>query len=118
MRKHQNYEKLVAEFVAASEKSAQALVIGDSKVNNKWVKKQVKVFKQIVSIGDIARDELVRLLDAENLDIALSAAVFSLKYSTEKSLTTLKKIAQEPGLLGFRAQQAIQRWEEGSWQIE
>lgn len=92
---------------------------GDWQENNKWAKKQAKAFQQIIAIGDIAREELLTLLEHENLNVVLNAAVFSLKYDTEKSLTALEKIAAtDSGIVGFRAEQAIQRWQEGSWRLE
>ncbi len=118
MSKKHDYKKLVEQFAEAAEKSFEAALKGDWRENNKWVKRQVKAFQQIIEIGDVARDELLTLLEYENLAIAKSAAVFSLKYATQQSIVTLKKIAQEPGMLGFEAKQALQRWEEGNWQLE
>ncbi len=118
MSKKQDYKKLVEQFAEAAEKSFEAILKGDWRENNKWVKRQVKAFQQITEIGEVAREELLTLLEHENLAIAKSAAAFSLKYATEKSKTTLARISQEPGILGFEAQQALQRWEEGSWQLE
>lgn len=118
MNKKQDYKKLVEQFAEAAEKSFEAMMKGDSKENNKWVKRQVKAFHQIIEIGDIARDELLTLLNHENPRVASSAAAFSLKYDTERSIATLEKIAREPGMIGFGAQQALRRWEEGSWQLE
>jgi hypothetical protein len=119
MSKEKDYKKLVEQFSQAAERSFEAMMKGDWKENNKWAKKQAKAFQQIIAIGDIARDELLTLLDHENLNVVLNAAVFSLKYDTEKSITTLERIAStDRGMVGFRAQQALQRWEEGSWQLE
>jgi hypothetical protein len=34
----------------------------------------------------------------------------------ELCLAVLRKLASEPGLLGFRASVVIERWEEGTWE--
>lgn len=78
MSKKEHHKKLVERFAEATEKSFEATLKGDWRENNKWVKKQVKAFQQIVEIGDIARQELLTLLEHENLAIAKSAAAFSL----------------------------------------
>ncbi len=91
---------------------------GDWAANNHWVRKQVKVFRKVVELGTPVRDELLKLLDHENPVVAKSAATFSLKYATERSTEVLKRIAKEPGIVGFEAQQALLRWQEGSWQLE
>ena len=118
MNRKQEYDKLVTQFAEAADRSFEAALRGDWKENNKWVRKQVKAFQRIIELGDAARDELLTLLDHENLAIAKSAAAFSLKYATERSKATLMRIAQEPGVLGFEAKQAMLRWEEGNWQLE
>lgn len=118
MNERQAYKKLVDDFAEAAEKSYEAMQQGDWAENNKWVKKQVTAFRRITELGTPARDELLRLLNHENPVIAKSAATFSLKYATERSVAVLKRIAEEPGMLGFEAQQSLLRWQEGSWQLE
>ena len=46
------------------------------------------------------------------------AAVYSLKYDPSKSLKALRNMVKEDGIIGFQAEQAIKRWEEGTWKIE
>jgi hypothetical protein len=58
------------------------------------------------------------MTESPNLAVAEMAAVYSLKYDPLRALAALRRISQEPGLIGFGARQAIQRWEEGSWQLE
>lgn len=118
MSKKQDPKILVEQFAEGAEKSFEAMMKGDWRENNKWVKRQIKAFQEITAIGDAAREELLTLLEHENLRVASAAATFSLKYATEKSIATLERVAQEPGMIGFGAQQALQRWKEGSWQLE
>jgi hypothetical protein len=119
MNKEQDYKKLVEQFSQAAERMSEAIMKGDWRENNKWAKKQANAFQQIIAIGDIARDELLTLLEHQSLSVVLSAAVFSLKYDTAKSIATLEQIAAtDSGIIGFQAEQALQRWKEGSWQLE
>jgi len=46
------------------------------------------------------------------------AAAYSLKYDPDRSLTVLKRLAKDPGLLGFEASETIKRWKSGEWQLE
>lgn len=118
MSKEQAYRKLVEDFAEAAEKSFEATQNGNWADNNRWVKKQVAVFRYIIELGTPARDELLEFLNHENPVVAKSAATFSLKYATERSIAVLQQIANEPGLLGFEAQQSLFRWHEGNWQLE
>lgn len=118
MDKKQDSVKLVAQFAEAAARSFDASLRGDWRTNNRWVRRQIKTFHRIIELGDVARDELLTLLNHQNLAVAKSAAVFSLKYATEQSIATLTRIAREPGILGFEARHALQRWEEGTWQLE
>ena len=118
MRNKQDYKKIVEKFAEATEKSFAARLTGNWRENNKWVKRQVQAFQQVIEANNEAREELLTLLNHQNPVIAKSAAVFSLKYATEQSIAILTRISKEPGILGFEAQQALQRWKEGSWQLE
>jgi len=51
------------------------------------------------------------------INISSMAAVYSLKYAPEESISVLTRIAKEPGLSGFEAEQAFQRWKEGAWDL-
>ena len=118
MTKPINYQKHIDLFAESSAKGFDAALAGDWKENNKWVKKQIKAFQNIIEIGEPARLALLDLLTHENLAIAKSAAAYSLKYSTDASIKTLNRIAKEPGILGFEAQQTLARWKDGDWHLD
>jgi hypothetical protein len=46
------------------------------------------------------------------------AAVYLLRYKTREALEVLRKEAAGVGLVAFGAQQAIKRWEEGTWKLD
>src|SRR6266568_2826799 len=54
--------------------------------------------------------------DSPDPIVAGMAAVYSIRLDTGRCLAALRRIAKEPGLLGFRAEVAIQRWESGEWE--
>jgi hypothetical protein len=55
------------------------------------------------------------LLDSDNPAIAGMAAVYAMRAAPVRCKAVLARVATEPGLLGFRAQVALERWESGEW---
>lgn len=109
---------LIADFVATTKKHHEATKQGHWQETNKYAKHISRIFREIAKIGDIARQALLEEVDNNDLVVASMAATYSLKYATERSLAALRRIAREPGVIGFGAQQALMRWEEGDWQLE
>jgi hypothetical protein len=116
--KEAQIHKSIMGFSESAKKHYDAILAGDSRSANAQAKKVHKFFLEIVKQGEDARKALADLVDDEILPVAVMAAVYSLKYSPERALAVLQKIAKEPGVHGFRAEQAIKRWTEGSWQLE
>src|SRR5664279_1075401 len=71
------------------------------------------LFAAITREGDAGREALLALLDSESQVVAGMAAVFSLRYNPSRSIRVLRQLADQEGLLGFRASVAIERWENG-----
>ena len=111
-------DRLIADFVKAAKKHHEATMQGYWPETNKQAKRISKTFRDLVEIGESARQALLALVDSDDLAVASAAAVFSLKYDTERSQVALRRIAKEPGIIGFGAEQALKRWEEGAWQLE
>ena len=110
--------RLISEFVRSAEKHYRATLAGNSKQTNAQAKRIRKVFQEIVKSGDDARVALLEQIHNENDGIAIMAATYSLKFNPKESLATLRRISQKPGWIGFGAEQAIKRWEEGNWHLE
>ena len=55
------------------------------------------------------------LLDHQDPVVAGMAAVYAMREAPERCRAVLVRIAQEPGLIGFRAQIALERWDSGAW---
>ena len=78
-----------------------------------------QAFEEIIAIGENAREALLAQIDNKDDSVAVMAATYSLKYAPVKSQAVLRRIAKDnTGIVGFGAAQAIQRWEEGAWQLE
>jgi hypothetical protein len=61
-------------------------------------------------------ERLLELVDSADPAVAGMAAVYAIRMDTGRCLAALRRVAAEPGLLGFRAAMAIQRWESGEWE--
>lgn len=110
---------IVDNFAEATIKHHEAILQGSKpRIVNTQAKRIDRLFQAITQKGEAGRQALLALVDSENLVVASMAAVYSLKYSPERCKTGLERIAKEPGLIGFAAEQALQRWEEGNWQLE
>ena len=111
--------KLVNTFVDSAKKYHQATMYGNSRSANAQVKRMNKAFMEITLLGDNAREALLRQIDNKDNAVALMVATYSLKYSPKKALSTLERLAKnDTGIIGFGAEQAIQRWNEGEWHLE
>jgi hypothetical protein len=114
----QTLQELLDTFVESVDGQQMAILQGDWRKGNSLAKRYDAAFRQIIKYGEEGRDALLALTDHPKLAVAEMAAVYSLKHDPERCLEVLRKISNEPGLIGFGAKQAIQRWEEGSWQLE
>ena len=109
---------LIEDFNTAAKNHYEASLIGDWRTANKNAAIIRKTVKKLRSFGDEGREALLSLSDSEELSISAMAAVYSLKYAPEKSLSVLNRIAKETSLIGFEAGHAIQGWNEGTWRLE
>lgn len=117
MKSYPHISQLIEAFIDAAIKH-QTFSVSDWKKANKEAKKIQKAFLEISALGQPGREALLDLVNSEEHSVSLMAAVYSLKYNIEKSMKALRNLTNEPGLIGFQAEQAIKRWEEGTWDIE
>jgi hypothetical protein len=71
--------------------------------------------QSIMAKGTEGKQRFLALLDHPDPAVAGMAAVYVITTNTGLSLATLRRVASEPGLLGFRAAAAIDRWNNGEW---
>jgi carbamate kinase len=110
-------ENLIEKFCQAAN-HYMATLDGDWRTANREVATIRKTIKALRSFGDNGRDAILAQTDNPDLSVASMAAAYSLKNSSKKSISVLTRIAKEPGLIGFAAEQALLRWEEGNWHLD
>ena len=115
---NESLEKILNVFIEASIKHNAAIMQGDWKTANLQAKRIHKSFLEIINIGRYGREALLKFVDHTDPSVAAMAATYSLKYNAEKSLSVLRKISKDPGLIGLRAGQSIKNWESGTWELE
>lgn len=111
-------ERLLHRFARAAERHNSALETMDEEGANRQAFLISRLFASIAAHGVTGRARLLALLASDQPAVAGMAAVYSLRYATQEALPVLRRIAGEPGLLGFRAGMAIERWERGEWEID
>ena len=74
------------------------------------------LYQSLLREGAQGEAGLLTLLDSPHHPVAGMAAVYCLIHHPERCLAVLREVANVPGLLGFRASVAIERWENGTWE--
>lgn len=118
MRKRLSKEELVNVFARAAALHSQALLAGDHRIANREARIVSKTFRQLTEMGDEGRQALTLLFTHANDDVASLAAAYLLRYATDEAVQVLERIARKKGLVGFQAQQALERWREGDWHLD
>lgn len=111
-------QRLLKRFAAAAEAHATALETMDAASAERHVVMLDKLFAAIVHSSPAGREALLQLAEDYDGAAAGMAAVYSLRYRSERALAVLRRLAAKPGLLGFRASVAVERWEQGEWEAE
>ena len=111
-------ERLISRFARAAVRHHAALENMDEEETNRQAFLIGRLFTGIAAYGDTGRSKLLVLLTSDQPVVAGMAAVYSLRSATDEALPVLRRIAGEPGLLGYRASMAIERWERGEWELD
>jgi hypothetical protein len=111
-------EELVEQFAENVAAQTDAIWRGDAKTGNKHAKRYGAAFDKLRTHGDAGRDALAALLKHPRLDVRVTAAACLLRHCTEEAKAVLEEAAKGEGLVPFEAQQALQRWEEGTWALD
>lgn len=110
--------KLVQEFADSVAAQTDAIWRGDSKTGNKYAKRYIRAFEELKKLGDEGRDALLPLFLHSRKDVRVSAAAFLLRHRTAEALAVLEAEARGEGLVSFEAEQALQRWRDGTWSLD
>lgn len=113
-----SYEALVNEFAECVDSQSRSIEQGDAKSGNDYAKRYIAAFEKLRDAGDSGRDALAMLFDDHRPAVRIMAASFLLRHSEKEAMEVLKRDSREPGLVGFGAQQALQRWQEGTWNLD
>ena len=108
--------RLLHRFAVAAVAHHEALEEMDEERANAHARVISGLYRSVAGEGDVGREALLALIDDPNPVVAGMAAVYSIRYNSVRCVALLGRIAREPGLLGFRAGVAVERWESGEWQ--
>ena len=105
--------KPVRWFAKAALRHAEALKAFDAEAASELVR-ELDRFYGVVK-RERGLESFLTLLDDQDPVIAGMAAVYAIREATERCTATLGKLASQPGMIGFRAEAALERWESGDW---
>jgi hypothetical protein len=108
-------QRLLQRFVIAAQAHHAALEGLDAERAEAQARMLAGLYEALAGSGNPGLEKLLALVDSSDPVVAGMAAVYSLRRDSGRCLRTLRRVATEPGLLGFRAAMAIERWEAGEW---
>lgn len=108
-------ERLIDRFTRSARSHDQAMESLDEETANRQADILARLAASILAEGKEGEQKLEALSLSPEAAVAGMAAVYLLPYNPEHALSVLRRVAQEPTLLGFRAGCAIERWEKGEW---
>lgn len=108
-------QKLLLRFALAAQAHHAAMEALDAEQAEAQARILAGLHETIASLGEQGFAKLRQLVDSCDPVIAGMAAVYTIRLDSEHCLATLCRIAKEPGLLGFRAGIAVERWKSGEW---
>jgi hypothetical protein len=111
-------EELVTQFAQNVAAQTDAIWRGDAKTGNRHAKKYISAFEKLRAHGDAGRDALAALFSHPRMDVRVMAAAVLLRHRTVEAKAVLQEAAKGEVLIPFEAQQALQRWEEGTWALD
>lgn len=107
---------LLGRFATAAKAHQAALEDMDEVRANSHARIIAGLHEAIVREGEAGREGLLALVDGDDKAVAGMAAVYSIRYSPDRCVALLRKLATSEGLMGFRARVALERWAAGDWE--
>lgn len=118
MRRKLTKLELLQMFADAAARNHTASIAGDYRNANRAAKTVAKAFRQLREMGDEGYQALLTLFEHEDKAVSTMAAAYLLRYATDAAVQILQENARDEGLMGFSAQQALERWREGDWHLD
>lgn len=109
---------LVQQFAETVIAQDECLERGDAATGNKHARRRIAAFRKLRAMGDSGREALAALLWDPRPSVRTMAAAYLLRYKTAEALAVLRAAAKGTGLIAFESEEAIKRWEEGTWQLD
>lgn len=105
--------KLIEWFRKAAVRHAEAIEL----MNEEAASVQVECLDRFYAAlkREDGLERFLTLLDDEDPAISGMAAVYAMHVAPQRCTAVLARLAKMPGLIGFRAQAALDRWESGEW---
>jgi hypothetical protein len=104
--------RLLNRFGRAAQAHFEALENMDAEAANRHAVVIARIYVGIVA-DEAGAELLLTLLADPRPAVRGMAAIYTLRHNTARSLSVLQDLALLPGLMGFRASCAIERWEKG-----
>ena len=113
MQQQEKVAKLIDWFVKAALRHADAV----EAMQEEAAAVQVECLDRFYSAlhREEGMPQFLALLDHVNPAVSGMCAVYAMREEPERCRAVLARLAQEPGLIGFRAQIALERWDSGAW---
>jgi hypothetical protein len=108
-------QRLLKRFALAAQTHHAALAALDAGRAENQARILAGLHESLLNSGEPGIEKLLELVNSSDPVVAGMAAVYSLHRDSRPCLAALRRVAQEPGLLGFRAGIAVERWESGEW---
>jgi hypothetical protein len=111
-------DNLITAYRNAAVGHGAAILAGDSKAANRYHAELATSLNELK--GDHAKSPLLlmELLDDPNDSVAAWAATHLIRFCTDKSVTTLKRIGEKDDLIAFDAAMVLEEWEKGRFSGE
>ena len=114
MQRQEKVAKLINWFVKAALRHAAAIEAMQEEEASEQVECLNRFYRALQR--EAGMEQFLMLLEHEEAAVSGMAAVYAMREAPQRCTATLRRVAQQPGLLGFRAQVALERWETGDWQ--
>jgi hypothetical protein len=110
--------ELVRVFAEAAARQYTATEQGDFHTANRCATTICRAFSDLKALGKTGQDALLGLTVHTDPAVASLAACYSLPYAPDTCRLVLKRIARRRDIIGFMADETLNRWRDGTWALD